>query len=146
MAEIRWFGKDKAHLHRFQKAGEAPVSVGDVLVVGPGEALAILGADGAVVGLVGQGQTTVSSLPFVGALGTPGVFGRVPVALFWASTAPIEAGGEWPLPPIADPGSNRPCAGASVRATYGVIVADVPKLLAAMHTSAREIRSEERRV
>jgi hypothetical protein len=142
MADIRWNGKDKTHLHRFQKTGEAPVSTSDVLRIGPGETLAIFGPDGGLAGVLGPGDGAVSAVPFLGALGTPGVFGRLPVALFWASTAPVPASGEWPLPPIADPGSNRPCAGASVRATYSIAVTDVAKLLAALHTPAREIQPE----
>lgn len=142
MADIRWVGKDAAQLHRYQKVGEMPVATGDVLKVGAGETLAVLGVDGSVLGVVGQGDHTVSALPFASALGPEGTFGRVKVALFWASTAPVAASGEWPLPPIADPGSNRPCAGASARATYAVAVADVTKLLAALHTAAREIQAE----
>lgn len=142
MAEVRWSGKQKTHLYRLLPVGEAQVAIDDAIHVAEGEAVAVLGRDAKVAGVVGPGANAVGSLPFLGALGGPGAFGRLPVALLWACTAPVERSGEWPLPPIADPGSGHKCAGASARGTYGLAVADVAKLAAALHTEARPLGND----
>jgi hypothetical protein len=142
MAEIAWQDKQR-RTHRYLPRGEAVLGASDTVSVAAGEALGVIAADGTLAGvLVGPVRSEVSALPFVGALGATATFGRYSVSLLWAAAAPVELKAEIPLPPIDDPRTGARCSGASARATFGLAVTDVAKLVSTQHTEAKPLAGD----